>query len=84
MNCPVIWSSKLQTDIATSTMEAEYNAFSMAMRALLLLQTLAKAIVKGLSAAELGCVKVKTVAHEDNTCCIKLTKMDPGRMTRPA
>jgi len=31
-DCPVIWSSKLQTDIATSTMEAEYNGMSMAMR----------------------------------------------------
>ena len=31
-NCPVIWSSKLQTEIATSTMEAEYSALSMAMR----------------------------------------------------
>jgi hypothetical protein len=33
--CPVIWSSKLQTDIATLTMEAEYNGFSMAMQELL-------------------------------------------------
>jgi hypothetical protein len=31
-NCPVIWSSKLQGDIATSTMEAEYSALSMTMR----------------------------------------------------
>jgi len=30
-DCPVIWSSKLQTDIATSMMEAEYNGMSMAM-----------------------------------------------------
>jgi hypothetical protein len=81
MNCPVFWASKLQTDIATSTMEAEYNAFSMAMRALIPLQHLAKAIVQGLGAAKLGCVKIKTVAHEDNTGCLKLTKMDPGRMT---
>jgi hypothetical protein len=31
-DCPVVWSSKLQSDIATSTMEAEYQALSMAMR----------------------------------------------------
>jgi hypothetical protein len=31
-NCPVIWKSKLQSCIASSTMEAEYNALSMAMR----------------------------------------------------
>jgi hypothetical protein len=35
MVCPVVWVSKLQTDIATSTQESEYNAFSMAMRDLL-------------------------------------------------
>jgi hypothetical protein len=35
MDCPVVWVSKLQTDIATSTQELEYNAFSMAMRDLL-------------------------------------------------
>lgn len=34
-DCPVIWTSKLQPDIATSTMEAEYNALSMAMKSLL-------------------------------------------------
>jgi hypothetical protein len=26
--CPVVWKSKLQTDVATSTMESEYNALS--------------------------------------------------------
>ena len=31
-DCPVAWVSKLPTDIAVSTMEAEYNALSMAMR----------------------------------------------------
>ncbi len=27
-NCPILWSSKLQTEIALSTMEAEYVALS--------------------------------------------------------
>jgi hypothetical protein len=39
-NCPVIWCSKLQGDIATSTMEAEYSALSMAMREVLSLREL--------------------------------------------
>ncbi len=34
-DCPVIWSSKLQTDIATSTIEAKYNGLSLCMRDLL-------------------------------------------------
>jgi hypothetical protein len=62
-------------------MEAGYTAFSMAMQALLPLKHLAMAIIKGLSAAKLGRLKIKTVAHEDNTGCIKLTKMDPVEMT---
>ena len=28
--CPIIWTSRLQTDIASSTMESEYNSLSMA------------------------------------------------------
>ena len=33
--CPVTWASKLQTEIALSTLEAEYIALSTAMRELL-------------------------------------------------
>jgi hypothetical protein len=32
MGCPIQWTSKLQTNIATSTMEAEYTALSIALR----------------------------------------------------
>ena len=31
-NCPLMWTSKLQTEIALSTLEAEYIALSQAMR----------------------------------------------------
>ena len=31
-NCPIIWASKLQTQVALSTTEAEYIAMSMALR----------------------------------------------------
>jgi hypothetical protein len=31
-DCPILWARRLQTDIATSTMEAEYSALSTAMR----------------------------------------------------
>jgi hypothetical protein len=46
-NFPVIWKSKLQSCIAYSTMEVEYNALSMAMRAVLPLRNLAIEISKG-------------------------------------
>jgi hypothetical protein len=38
--CPVIWSSKLQSEISTSTMHAEYVALSSAMHELLPFQRL--------------------------------------------
>jgi hypothetical protein len=46
-NCPIIWKSKLQSCIASSAMEAEYNALSMVMRDVLPLRNLAIKISKG-------------------------------------
>jgi hypothetical protein len=40
--CPVIWSSKLQTEIALSTTEAEYIALSTSAREIIPLLSLAK------------------------------------------
>ena len=31
-NCPLVWVSKLQTEIALSTLKSEYIALSLAMR----------------------------------------------------
>ena len=42
--CPIIWTSRLQTDIASSTMESEYNSLSMAMKELLPFQDLFKEV----------------------------------------
>jgi hypothetical protein len=36
--CPIIWTRKIQSDIASSIMEAEYKALSMAMKDLLRLK----------------------------------------------
>ena len=43
--CPVIWVSKLQTEIAVSTLEAEYIALSQAMRQFLPMKELLTEIV---------------------------------------
>ena len=43
-NCPIIWTSKLQPDIATSTMEAECNALSTTMKLVIPLLELLKAV----------------------------------------
>ena len=43
-NCPVIWCSKLQTEIALSTAESEYIALSHYLREAILIQNLSKKI----------------------------------------
>ena len=81
MGAPIVWKSKLQDDIATSTMEAEYNALSTSMRDLLPLQHLVKNVVTSLKEDDTALATFKTTAHEDNLGCLKLAKMEPGRMT---
>jgi len=48
-NCPLLWSSKLQTEIACSTMEAEFIALSSAMRDLMPARHILQAIGNFLS-----------------------------------
>ena len=43
-NCPIVWCSKLQTEIALSTAEAEYIALSHALQEAIPLQSLTKEI----------------------------------------
>jgi hypothetical protein len=84
-NCPVIWQSKLQIDIATSTMEAEYNGLAMAMRDILPLINLMKDIIHRLGQSNIKLTKfhktLQTKVHEDNTGTLKLATVEPGRMT---
>jgi hypothetical protein len=75
--------SKLQTDIATSTMESEYNALSMSMREVLPLQNLTTTIRRALGLEGIGLTEfkaanrkedkfLKTTVHEDNDGAMKL------------
>jgi hypothetical protein len=80
-DCPVIWSSKLQTDIATSTMEAEYNGLSLCMRDLLPFKRLFLAVANGIGLADDVLTTFKTTVWEDNNGALTLAKMEPGRMT---
>ena len=72
-NCPVIWSSKLQTEIALSTTEAEYIALSQSLRDVIpliaLLEELQQSITFDPSTPVIHC-KV----HEDNQGCIDLVE----------
>jgi hypothetical protein len=80
-NCPVIWSSKLQGDIATSTMEAEYSALSMAMRELLPFRDLLLTLLPALGVVTSHLTSFKTTVHEDNAGALALANLEPGRIT---
>jgi hypothetical protein len=70
--CPVVWKSKLQSCIASSTMEAEYNALSMAMRDVLPLRNLAIEISKGVGMSGNLPTTFKTTVWEDDNGDLKL------------
>ncbi len=71
--CPIYWCSKLQTEIALSTTEAEYIALSHSMRKVLPFLNLVKEIHDVIplpSSKPTFFCKV----FEDNRSCIKVTK----------
>ena len=80
-NCPVIWTSKLQTSIALSTMESEYNALSTAMRDLIPFRNVALAVAKVVGVDEEVLTTFRSTVHEDNAGCLTLANVEAGRIT---
>ena len=80
-NCPLVWSSKLQDSIALSTMMAEYYALSSAMRDVLPLRNLTKAVAKAAGISPELLSTFKTTCHEDNNGALTLANLEPGRTT---
>ena len=66
-NCPMLWVSKLQTDIALSTLHSKYVALSHSVRALLPLKILIKEVIDnlGIDIENLKFVSSST-SYEDN------------------
>jgi hypothetical protein len=81
MGCSVIWCSKLQPCIATSTMESEYTALSMALRAAIPLMTVTASVNKGLNFTATKFLQFKATVHEDNMGALKLAHLEPGQNT---
>lgn len=78
--CPLLWSSKLQTDIALSSTAAEYIAFSAAMRELIPMRRLVEELGQVMSLDIAQPSLVCSTVFEDNTGClalVKCTKMSP-------
>lgn len=68
---PVLWASKLQTEISLSTCEAEYIALSTAMKALLPIRNLFQSLAAVLDIDHDEVTKVCAV-FEDNNAALKL------------
>jgi hypothetical protein len=79
MGYPIQWTSKLQTNIATSTMEAEHTALSIALRAAIPLLDVIKYVVQSFNVTTSSLLTFKTTVHEDNQGALRLANMEPGR-----
>jgi len=79
--CPVLWRSRLQTEMALSTMEVEYVALSMACKDLLPLVAVIRELstAVGLDASFTSNIQCKI--HEDNVGALTLARLEPRRMT---
>jgi hypothetical protein len=64
--CPVLWVSKLQSTIATSTMESEYTSLSMALHAAIPLIAVTKAMADGLAFTRERILTFMATVHKDN------------------
>ena len=77
----MVWRSYLQTEIALSTMEAEYVAFSTACKDLIpvvaVICELSKAVGLGDDFITNRYIKI----HEDNAGALTPGKLESGRMT---
>ena len=79
-NVPVLWASKLQTEIALSTMEAEYIALSTAMRAFIPIRHVLQELVTTFNLPVDKESLISTV-FEDNQPALTLATQDPPRLT---
>ena len=78
--CLLIWASRLQTEIALSTTEAEYIALSTALREVIALMELCKELHQKVSSEIIPTPTVYCKAFEDNSGAYELAtapKMRP-------
>ena len=79
--CPVIWKSKLQSEVALSTMQAEYIALSMSLRDLIPFQHLLRSLIDELNRSDQKLTTIRKTVWEDNVGALNLANMEPGRTT---
>ena len=72
--CPLVWHSKIQTQIALSTTEAEYISLSQALREAIPIMNLLKELEQHGFKGEYEAPKVHCKAFEDNSGALELAK----------
>ena len=80
VNSPVVWSSKMQEQIAMSTMEAEYNTPSQVMKTIIPLRELLTMVAKGIGLNDEYIMTFQTAIWEDHTCTLTIANLEPGRI----
>ena len=79
-DCPLVWVSKLQTEIALSTMEAEYIALAQAMREVIPTRRMVTYVGEILGLIANAKPIAKSTVFEDNNGALRLAtvpKMTP-------
>jgi hypothetical protein len=78
--CPIVWQSKMQTEIALSTTESEYMSLSACLRDVIVIQQLLEELtVKKFLGTKSEAI-VKCTVFEDNKGCLEIAtapKMRP-------
>eukprot|EP00957_Ditylum_brightwellii_P067611 5132173-Ditylum_brightwellii.AAC.1 len=73
-NCPIVWTSKLQTEVALTTTKAEYIAISHAIREAITLMRLLNEVKGSIHIDMDEKADFKCRVFEDNNGCIELVK----------
>ena len=74
-NCPLLWVSKIQTEIDLSTLHSEYAALSHSVRESLPLKSIIKEVIDslGIDRKKLKFVSISTVYEENNGSIVVAT-----------
>ena len=74
-NCPILWVSKLQTDIALYTLHSEYMALSHSIRALVPLKNIIKKVIYnlGIDSEKLKFMSSSTIYEDNNGAIVVAT-----------
>ena len=79
--CPVVWRSKLISEICLSTMESEYISLSTSCWDLLPLQNIVKEVGASLGLPSRELSEIKSTIWEDNQSALKLANLELPYMT---